>query len=159
MFRLHSVNLSDSRLYDQDTFDIQFLKDIRRCQSSLIIESPFIRLNRVQAFMPTFIKLRRRGVRIVINTRDPLEHDNEYQRQAEQAISMMQDIGICVLLTVKHHRKLAIIDRMNLWEGSLNILSYYDSCEIMRRTISPSGAEMLINFVGMQKYLQDNYHV
>ena len=159
MFRLHSIVPADSRLYDQDSFDAQFLKDIRRCHDSLIIESPFIRLNRIQSFMPTFIKLRRRDVRIVINTRDPLEHDSDYQWQAEQAISMMQDIGICVLLTVKHHRKIAIIDRMISWEGSLNILSYYDSCEIMRRTISPSVAEMLINFIGMQKYLQDNYHV
>lgn len=159
MFRLRSTIPSDSRLYDQDSFDTQFLKDIQRCQSSLIIESPFIRLNRIQSFMSTFIKLRRRGVRIVINTRNPLEHDSDYQWQAEQAIGMMQEIGTCVLLTVKHHRKIAIIDRTISWEGSLNILSYYDSCEIMRRTISPSASEMLINFIGMQKYLQDNYHV
>jgi hypothetical protein len=79
----------------------------------------------------------------------------EYQQQAAQAVAMMQDIGVLVLYTVKHHRKLAIIDRETFWEGSLNILSYYDSCEIMRRTVSPVETEILINFIGMQQYLQD----
>lgn len=152
MFRF---NTSASWLYDQDSFDVTFLKDIRGCRSSLVIESPFIRLNRIQALMPIFIRLRRRGVHIIINTRNPIEHDTEYQLQAEQAVAMMQGLGIRVLYTVKHHRKLAIIDRSTFWEGSLNILSYYDSCEIMRRTVSPEEAEILINFIGMQQYVQD----
>lgn len=151
----HSVTASISRLYDQDSFDATFLKDIQHCQTSLVIESPFIRLNRIRSLMPTLSKLRKRGVRVVINTRDPIEHDLKYQLQAEQAVTMMQNIGICVLYTVKHHRKLAIIDRSTFWEGSLNILSYYDSCEIMRRTASPVEAEVLVNFIGMQQYLQD----
>ncbi len=62
-------------------------------------------------------------------------------------------MGVRVLFTVKHHRKLAIIDRETFWEGSLNILSYYDSCEIMRRTVSASDAETLLNFIGINKYL------
>ena len=156
MFKRHSIIPSASRLYDQDSFDARFLKDMQSCRRSLVIESPFIRLNRIQSLMPALIKLRKRGVTIVINTRNPNEHDFEYRQQAEQAVNMMQDIGICVLFTVKHHRKLAIIDRMTFWEGSLNILSYYDSCEIMRRTVSPEEAEILINFIGMRKYLQGN---
>lgn len=152
MFKSHTLT---SQLHNQDSFDRSFLKDIHSCRSSLIIESPFIRLNRMHELMPILTKLRKRGVRIIINTREPGEHDFEYQLQAEQAIAVMQDIGISVLYTVRHHRKLAIIDRSTFWEGSLNILSYYDSCEIMRRTVSPEEAEVLINFIGMQKYLQD----
>jgi len=142
-----------SRLFDNETFDSAFLKDIRKCRSSLVIESPFIRFNRVLDLLPIFIGLRNKGVQVVINTRPPEEHDKEYQYQAEEAISLLQDIGVRVLFTVKHHRKLAIIDRETFWEGSLNILSYYDSCEIMRRTVSDSDAETLINFIGMNKYL------
>jgi len=104
--------------------------------------------------MPVLSKLRQRDVEVVINTRNPIEHDYEYQLQAEETIAMMQDIGIRVLYTTKHHRKLAIIDRSIFWEGSLNILSFYDSCEIMRRTASAPDAEMLIKFIGLQKYLQ-----
>lgn len=149
-------NATLTRLYNQDSFDAAFLKDIQHCRSSLVIESPFIRFNRIRSLMPILTKLRKRGVHIIINTRNPIEHDLEYQWQAEHAVTLMQDIGIRVLYTVKHHRKLAIIDRSTFWEGSLNILSYYDSCEIMRRTVSPTEAEILINFIGIQKYLQDN---
>lgn len=156
MFKPKHSNLTSTRLYNQDSFDSAFLKDIQHCRSSLIVESPFIRLNRVFSLMPVFAKLQKRGVHIIINTRNPAEHDLEYQLQAEKAVTLMQEIGIRVLYTVKHHRKLAIIDRSTFWEGSLNILSYYDSCEIMRRTVSPTEAEILINFIGIQKYLQDN---
>ena len=83
----------------------------------------------------------------------PEEHDAEYESQALEAISMLQSLDIEVLFTVKHHRKIAIIDREILWEGSLNILSYYDSCEIMRRTVSAIEAESMIRFIKLNKYL------
>lgn len=142
-----------SSLYNQDTFDKQFLRDMRRAHSSVVIESPFIRLNRVESLMSALTKLRRRGVSIVINTRSPYEHDEEYELQATAAIARLQQLGVKVLFTVKHHRKIAIIDREIFYEGSLNILSYYDSCEIMRRTVSASEAETLINFIGLNQYL------
>jgi len=65
----------------------------------------------------------------------------------------LQELGVRVLFTVKHHRKIAVIDREIFYEGSLNILSYYDSCEIMRRTVSASEAETLIKFIGLNRYL------
>lgn len=65
----------------------------------------------------------------------------------------MQDLGITALYTVGHHRKLAIIDRELFYEGSLNILSYGDSCEIMRRAVSSAETEMLIKFIGVKKYV------
>ena len=59
----------------------------------------------------------------------------------------MQEIGIKVFYTIKHHRKLAIIDEEILWEGSLNILSQGDSCEIMRRTVSSSLVYQMLCFI------------
>lgn len=144
---------ASSRLFDNETFDRAFLKDIYSCRSTLLIESPFIRLNRVLDLMPIFERLRRKGVKVVINTRPPEEHDDAYEQQATEAISLLQSMDVEVLFTVKHHRKLAIIDREIFWEGSLNILSYYDSCEIMRRTVSAAEAESLIRFIGLNKYL------
>lgn len=142
-----------SRLFDNETFDKAFLNDIHRCKETLLIESPFIRLNRVYKLLPVFEKLQRKGVRVVVNTRPPEEHDMEFGQQAFMAIDVLQRLNIEVLFTIKHHRKIAIIDREIFWEGSLNILSYYDSCEIMRRTVSASEAESLIKFIGLNKYM------
>lgn len=148
-----SYKPSPSRLFNNETFDKTFLMDVRKSKSSLLIESPFIRLNRVVDLMPILTNLRKKGVHIVINTRAPEEHDYIYERRAEEAVALLQAIDVRVLFTIRHHRKLAVIDREILWEGSLNILSYYDSCEIMRRTVSASDAENLISFIGLNKHL------
>jgi len=139
--------MNNSKLFDNNSFYKSFGRDLRRANQSAIIESPFITSRRMEHLLPVFIKLRHKGVRIVVNTRNPEEHNEEYAIQAEDAIAAMQNIGVKVLYTVKHHRKLAIIDNEILWEGSLNILSQGDSCEIMRRTASSSVVYKMLCFI------------
>ena len=146
-------NLLSSSLYDNTTFYKSFVKDLKHAQHSVLIESPFITTKRMIDLLPIFRTLRQEGVRIVVNTRNPEEHDSDYQQQALLAIFEMQELGVTVLYTVKHHRKLAIIDGEILWEGSLNILSQNDSCEIMRRTESEALARQMARFVGADKWL------
>ena len=142
-----------SKLYEQNTFYKTFERDFKHCRRELIIESPFITARRMDALLPLFAKLRRHGVNIVINTRNPTEHDGDYYYQALDAITAMQSLGITILYTVGHHRKLAIIDREMFCEGSLNILSYSDSCGIMRRVVSSTETEILIKFIGIKQYV------
>jgi phosphatidylserine/phosphatidylglycerophosphate/cardiolipin synthase-like enzyme len=99
-----------------------FAKDLQSAQSSVIIESPFITAKRMNELLPILRKLRQRGVRIAVNTRNPAEHDYEYGRQATYAVQAMQEMDIMVLYTVKHHRKLAIIDNETLWEGNFQFI-------------------------------------
>ena len=139
--------MNNSSLFDNNTFYKAFERDLRHARQSAIIESPFITRRRMEHLLPLLTRLRRKGVRIVVNTRNPEEHNQEYAIQAEEAVAAMQDIGIKVLYTVKHHRKLAIIDEEILWEGSLNILSQGDSCEIMRRTVSSSLVYQMLCFI------------
>lgn len=151
---LRIIQPPSSRLYNQDTFDIHFLRDVRKARRSVVIESPFIRLARVEQLLPMFKDLTHCGVKIIINTRHPDEHDIQYRMQAIAAIQSLQEIGVEILFTTKHHRKLAIIDREVIYEGSLNILSYYDSCEIMRRITSKIEAEVLIDFIKLNKFME-----
>lgn len=146
-------DLLSSRLYDNTNFYKVFQKDLKHAQFSVIIESPFITTRRTEELMPILRKLRQRGVRITVNTRDPKEHDAEYEYQARLAVYEMQELGITVLYTVKHHRKLAIIDGEILYEGSLNILSQIDSCEVMRRTVSQQLANEMVRFIGAGRWL------
>ncbi len=146
----------DSTLYNQDTFYPAFLRDVRNCKRQLIVESPFITSRRVRTMLPVFKQLRKRGVQIIINTRDPEEHDGEYQQQAAEAVELFHRMDILVLYTVGHHRKLAVIDEKVAWEGSLNILSFNDSCEIMRRIASPDAARQLLAFIGITKFWDRN---
>jgi hypothetical protein len=159
MFKLQLARHNDietlvnSSLYDQNSFYPAFLKDLGQCQSEVIIECPFITLKRITALLPTFRELRRRGACIVVNTKDPIEHDEYFQAQAGIAIALLQSIGVRVLYTGNHHRKLAIIDRSILYEGSLNILSQNDSAEIMRRLVSKELVEETIRLIGLYRFL------
>ncbi len=136
-----------SELFDQNSFYKAFEKDLARANQELVIESPFITVRRLTHLLPIIKKLKKRGVRITVNTKDPFEYDTvRWQGEATKAVRLLQCAGVKVLYTVGHHRKLAIIDRAILWEGSLNILSQSDSCEIMRRTQSPEAAEQMLRF-------------
>jgi phosphatidylserine/phosphatidylglycerophosphate/cardiolipin synthase-like enzyme len=147
-------NLASSTLYNQGTFYEAFVRDLNRCKHEVIIESPFITGKRIASLLPIFSKMRSQGVRITINTRPPSVHEAPFDYQAEQAIEDLQAIGVSVLITGGHHRKLAIMDNRVLYEGSLNILSQNDSCEIMRRIDSQQLAKQMIDFIKIAWFLR-----
>ena len=142
-----------SQLYDQSTFYKAFLRDLSGCTREVIIECPFMTTKRVMMLLPTLKKLTQRGVIVIINTRDPEEHEGIYKLQAYEAVTDLQTLGATVLYTAGHHCKLAILDRTVIWEGSLNILSQNDSCEIMRKITSTTLAQQMIDFLRLEKYL------
>lgn len=145
-----SFNMN-SGLYSQDTFYKAFQRDLSRAKSLVIIESPFITQRRVACLLPVIEKLKRRGVRVVVNTKPISEHDSTMANQAEVAIGALQEMGVIVLMTIGHHRKLAIIDDI-LYEGSLNILSQNDSCELMRRIDDASSVQEMLRFIKLEKW-------
>src|SRR5688572_16305706 len=120
-FKVSSAGLLTSQLHTEQTFYRALMRDLHSCTSEAVIESPFITSNRVASLLPIFGKMRSRNIKITVNTRHPSEHDAPYDAQAWAAIRQMQDIGVEVLFTGGHHRKLAIFDQKVLWEGSLNI--------------------------------------
>lgn len=146
----NTTDLVSSRLYDEEAFYPTFLRDLAKCNNEVIIESPFVTNRRVAKLLPTLQKLKSRRVRVIINTRDPSEHDNYMRDEAIKALAIFQHIGVQVIYTESHHRKLAILDRNVLWEGSLNILSQNNSREVMRRTESSKLAWQMVRFSGLE---------
>ncbi len=142
-----------SQLFNEQTFFDRLKYDLGSARNEIIIESPFMTGRRIDSLRPTLQNAVRRGVTIIVNTRDPREHDDYLRFEAEQAIPTLQEMGVKVLFTGGHHRKLAIIDRTILFEGSLNILSQNDSCEVMRRIYSETIAQQMIKFTGINKFL------
>ncbi len=130
------------------------MTDLEQCQNEVVIESPFITTERMRTFDRLFKKLLQKGIKIYIITRDPREHNNGYEIQSEEAVRWCEEIGVQVLLCVgNHHRKLAILDRKVLWEGSLNILSQAYSREIMRRIGNREATMDMFNFLKLSKFL------
>ena len=148
------MNSYNSSLHDEKTFYKVFLSDLDRATEEIIIESPFITSNRMKMLWPSLKRVYSRGVKVYIITRDPNDHNNGYEIQSESEIEALEALGIQVFLcTGNHHRKLAIIDRKVLWEGSLNILSQIRSREIMRRLDGGGFAGDMFNFLNFGRYI------
>jgi hypothetical protein len=109
----------------------------------------------MRCLFPVFKDLISRKIVIYVVTRDPNEYEDEFMRdQATNEILRCNELGVQLILqTDHHHRKLAIIDRNILWEGSLNILSFSNSQEIMRRIEDRETTAKMINFLKLQKLL------
>ena len=144
--------LHGSDLYDQETFYRAFMKDVIHAKRRVIIESPFITFSRIEQLIPLLQKLVRRGVLVVVNTKPFEEHDGLMQDMSRESVARLQDMGVRVIMTVGHHRKLAIVDDAIIWEGSLNILSQNDSCEFMRRINSEQATSQMLRFLRLDRF-------
>ena len=143
-----------STLFDENTFYQAFLRDLEGCRSEVFIESPYITSKRAEFLISIFNDLLAKGVKIYVMTRDPKEHNENMEYQSEETISLFERMGVQVLLCIgNHHRKLAILDRKILWEGSLNILSQNQSREIMRRIESEELSLQMFNFLKLYKFI------
>jgi len=143
-----------SQPFNEADFYQNFIKDLLNAKQEEIIDSPYITTERVRTFTPIFEHLINKGIKIFILTRQPKEHDSLMSYQARNEIRNFENMGITVLPFIGHvHRKLAIIDRSILWEGSLNILSQRDSIEHMRRFEGKETAQQMMAFLKLDKNL------
>ncbi len=141
-----------SQLFNEEGFYKRFLKDLETCQSEVLIESPYLTSSRMEVLLPVFQRLLHKKIKIQIVTRDPSEHESElFRHQATNELLLCKDLGINIVFQKGfHHRKLAIIDKAILWEGSLNILSYSKSKEIMRRLEGGNYVKEMLDFLKHQ---------
>ena len=142
--------LLTSQLFNELTFDQSFLKDLKRAKKNIIIESPFLTERRARFFAPLLRKLSKRRVQIRINTRHPRCHSPEMATQARKAAEILLGVGARIYTyNDLRHRKLAVIDKTILWEGSMNILSQNRSREIMRRSNSRILCRKMMRFANI----------
>ena len=157
MKKIHNVerlekDIENSSLFDQKDFYPRFVKDILEAKKEVVIDSPFITKQRSEFFIPIFKLLIDKGLNLFVLTRQASDHDEIMRQQASVAMKEFEEIGVVVLpFKGMVHRKLAIVDREILWEGSLNILSQRESQEIMRRFEGKDTAKQMITFLKLDK--------
>lgn len=143
-----------SHLFDEKSFYSSFLSDLEDCEQEVIIESPFISKSRMDKLLPFFRRLVKRDVTVYVITKDPSILDEPLASYSREIIREFEILGVHVLATANHqHRKLAILDRQVLWEGSLNILSQSNSREIMRRIQGESNAQEMFEFLKLGRFI------
>lgn len=138
-------------LYNEDDFYKQFIADINSARFSVVVFSGWAKLNRLRKLKDTLLQLPSRGIRVCVFIqmprswkRDVDSVDAASNRDLESVIELLEQHGIHVNLVNKIHKKIGVIDGCILWLGSLNILSHYDTEEVMLRKVDPVTALAVI---------------
>lgn len=154
-FAKKQAKVFTSRLFDEKSFYSSFLSDLEDCEQEVIIESPFISRTRMNILLPFFKRLVNRGVTVYVVTKDPSILEEPLATYSSEVIQEFEILGVHVLVASNHHhRKLAILDRKVLWEGSLNILSQTNSREIMRRIEGEGHAQEMFEFLKLGRFIK-----
>lgn len=146
------VEMEKSAIYDQTDFYPRFIKDLLSATKEVVICSPYITEERMKTFYPIFHHLLGKKVNVFVLTRKTEEHTENMKLFADTALKKMNEMGITILpFKGFEHRKLAVVDRELVWEGSLNILSQRESGEFMRRIEGAETSKQMMQFLRLDR--------
>lgn len=140
-----SADMAVSReiIYDQNSFQSIFLKDLSRAQESIYIVSPYASVRRIRWLESLLFEAQWRSVKITILTRPPSSFQGASRTSAEAAHSALSALGVHLQFQSDIHQKYAVIDGRIVWYGSINFLSFGASQESIMRLVSSSIANAL----------------
>ena len=122
-------------IYNANKFEPPFLTDISNPKHSIVISCPKVRIRPQSKITKHLILLATRGVEIMVYAKE----ENEDTLQLQQ-----QGISVAIISTLSLH--LAIIDKMIIWYGSINILGYHSLEDNLIRFKDP---EIATNLLGL----------
>lgn len=146
---------SDRVIMTQDRFYPYFCGDVNDAKERVIIYSPFITQDRLAIMEPSLKSAVERGIKVFVITKalgDRGKRELSHNRMLE---STLERWGIIVIHKRRMHEKLAIIDNHILWIGSLNILSFSSTQEIMERRFSRNVVEDFIKILRLHDLLRE----
>jgi hypothetical protein len=124
---------SDRLIVTQAGFDELFVPDLTAARQRIVIYSPFITQNRLEAIGVHLRAAVERDVSVYVVTK-PLNDRNSTEMASYRELTQtLQRWGVIVVPKKAMHEKLIFIDDEIVWVGSLNPLSFRQSREIMER--------------------------
>jgi hypothetical protein len=127
-----SVNI----IYGGENFQKPFLNDVGKAKESVIISSPKVRLGRNILILDLLQELSLKGTRIVIFTKE-FNSDVDKMRQRGIDVVVKQDLTLCC----------SIIDKQQVWYGSINILGYHTADDNAVRFCDTEIADNLLDML------------
>src|SRR4030095_15594941 len=133
-----------SAVFDETECQPQLRSDLDGALGRIIIGSSFITVRAAQQWSTHFASAIKRGVVVCVLIQEPFEwgrrQDNRLAantiaklRALEAAVDLLQSIGVHVILRPKMHEKIIVVEDCILWDGSINVLSWFDTSERARR--------------------------
>jgi predicted nucleic acid-binding Zn-ribbon protein len=146
---------ADRIIMTQDKFYSFFRDDINKAKERVVIYSAFITQDRLAIMEPSLRAAVERGVMVFIITK-ALEDRGKRELNTYRMLEKTLEKWSVVVIHKRHmHEKLAIIDNSILWIGSLNILSFSSTQEIMERRYSKNVVQDYIKTLRLNELLRE----
>ena len=123
-------------IYGGENFQQSFLNDVGKAKESVIISSPKVRLGRNISILDLLQELSLKGTRIVIFTKKS-NSDVDKMRQRGIDVVLKQDLTLCC----------SIIDKQQVWYGSINIFGYHATDDNAMRFCDMEIADKLLDML------------
>ncbi|MFO7667195.1 MAG: AAA domain-containing protein, partial [Desulfobacterales bacterium] len=146
---------ADRIMMTQDRFYSFFCGDVNDAKERVIIYSPFITQDRLAIMEPSLKSAVECGVKTFVITKALCDRGRRELSNYRMLESTLEKWGVVVIHKRRMHEKLAIIDNSILWIGSLNILSYSNTQEIMERRLSKNVVEDFIKTLRLFDLLRE----
>jgi len=146
---------ADRIIMTQDRFYPFFCGDVNEAKERVVIYSAFITQDRLAIMEPSLRSAVERGVRVFVITKALRDRGKRELGNYRMMESTLEKWEVVVIHKRRMHEKLAIIDNTILWMGSLNILSYSSTQEIMERRFSRNVVEDFIKTLRLYELLRE----
>jgi len=148
------MNNLNPKFFNHHEFHNPFVADLRRARGLVIIKSPYLTTKRIEVFREEIWECNRRGVRVCVVAQEPKDWEKRHELgnryeigkllAFEAAMRLLEKMDVHVTLSPRVHEKLVVIDDQILWDGSMNILSYFNTKERMGRWVSRNMVKQVI---------------
>jgi DNA-binding Xre family transcriptional regulator len=141
--------------FTEQTFYGSFYNDLKHARALVLIQSPYLGIERMANARPVLRECIRRNVRVCVFVRRPKGwHNREFDprmKSMEVLMHQLESDGVHVTMKQAAHEKYVVIDGNILYRGTLNPLSQIDSSEEMFRYMNPQLALKVVMEKGLDK--------
>lgn len=126
-------NNNSGIILTQEDFYNYLSADINNSKNKIIIYSPFITRSRFNSLKLLLEGALERNVKIYLITKSLQERNRTEVYDYKEFENIIKQMGIMIIHKKGMHEKLIFVDEDIVWIGSLNILSFSNTQEIMER--------------------------
>ena len=135
---------AENRIFSQEEYWDTFSMDIANAQKDILITSPYLHIAQVKRFL----RLIPKDVHLTIVTGDESSFKLEAWEKVSNAVKLLEDNGVAVVLQPKVYQRYAVIDKSTLWYGGINFLGFEKVTHGAMRLCSAELAKELLDRCG-----------
>lgn len=135
---------SENRIFSQEEYWEMFSADIFNAQKEILVTSPYLHIAQVKRFL----KLLPKDVHLTVVTGDESSFKPEAWEKVSNAVKLLEDSGVAVVLRSKVYQRYAVIDKNTLWYGGINFLGFEKATHGAMRLCSAELAKELLDRCG-----------